>query len=170
MRKKLNKKHLNNLAKLADFLETQIEDSRFRISHFRQKSSGRICNFVKKTDCGSVGCAVGWAPWVVKTYPKDFEADLVFPNGTLDFNKYARRVFGCSASDDSIGEYMFGGIWSGHDIGRTRKATIKRIRSVVEAEGILTQKMVDDCPFRLIYAYRDFNLSDTVYYRERCVR
>jgi len=98
----------SNLRLLAGWLldnhQRLVEDNAFNMRSFR-RNVGSVCDFVSKDDCGTVGCALGWAPVSgissLDTSPKDFtKTSVTFPyhKGTtsLDFDKYCTRVFGIS--------------------------------------------------------------------------
>lgn len=132
-----NKLELKRLEKLANFLENEIKDEQFDISEYRDDP------FYSKHNCGTVGCALGWCPFVVKTkdsdYTKDFFTDI---KQSLDFDKYSRRIFGSTmiGSDlkSSLLIYMFSADWSEeayhlpNNRQQTRKGTIRRIREVIK--------------------------------------
>jgi hypothetical protein len=150
----MNKRHLNNLARLADFLENEITNKQFNIETFRQADGLGFCEFKSKSDCGTIGCALGWSPFAIPYVKEDFSLTRNWSLNsnepewvkTLDFWKYGLRVFGLDShqSDDeeqgALWSYMFSEDWA-KTKGASRKATIKRIRKVIENNGELTSKM-----------------------------
>ena len=120
------------MIKLADFLENHVLDEQFDLKHYRA-DNGIRCDFESVTKCGTVGCAVGWAPHVIPYISREYNG-----RDGVEFYNYANRVFGCVVADDNIGDYMFSSLWAEHPTGKTRTATIARIRAVVDVEGELT--------------------------------
>lgn len=137
--KALNARHLYNLAMLADFLQKEVTDKQFNIKNFRMKNSKILTPFKSLNDCGSIGCALGWAPFVIKPAESTYEVFYDYFDHTvttkLSFESYSEEAFGCTVNDNSLGDFMFGGVWGVDKVQRTRLATVKRIREVVEAEG-----------------------------------
>ena len=66
--------HMINLLILADFLETEVKDDMFDLSSYRVKDGRSVYapKSLKKEDCGSIGCAVGWAGHVFGLEDTDF--------------------------------------------------------------------------------------------------
>ena len=111
-----------NLDKLADFLENEITDEQFDMKYYRS-NNGRNVNFISKNHCGTVGCALGWSPFIIPEQNEDFSCLR------LDFGKYLERVF--NIDENSIYyEYMFGFKWTYTGFESTRLAAIGRIRDV----------------------------------------
>lgn len=122
----MNKRHLKNLTKLADFLETEVTDKQFDIGTYLSTVESSYVGVDKIVpECGTVGCAVGWASSL-------FYKEALRSWTWTDFQK---EVFGCDDWDSGVGEYMFH--YSQPRGQRTRKATIKRIRKVVANRGEL---------------------------------
>ena len=81
-----------NLRQLADFIEQDVPDKKLNMRHFRSNKSGFRKDFVSVADCGTCGCALGWAPFV---WPA-LESEMRFADDDereLQFERYARRVF-----------------------------------------------------------------------------
>lgn len=121
----MEKRHLANLEKLADFLENEITDKQFDIKDYRQGYD------ILTHDCGTIGCAIGWIP-------EALGESIV---GFTHYRSLAKYTIGCSDADFNIGTYMFNSGWSIQSRGFTRKATVKRIREVVQSKGEFTPKM-----------------------------
>lgn len=139
--KPTNKKHIANLLKLADFLESdKIPPPRFHMGDFafevaeEQASAKRIEELMyqgeyirieideakpkKYATCNTVACAIGHGPMAgIKVY-KDY-----------DWFSYAGRVFGVY-SDDAAFDWLFSSDWSKTD--NTPQGAAKRIRIYVE--------------------------------------
>ncbi len=75
----------NNLIKLANYIEMNVPQEKLDMSSFRAKF------FINKHDCGTSGCALGWAPFVEGLEP--VESDFDGPYVGLDFWQYSERVF-----------------------------------------------------------------------------
>ena len=58
--------NFENLNKLADFLET-LPSEKFDLFSFRADSDGKPQPFESIQNCGTVGCALGWAPFCGRT-------------------------------------------------------------------------------------------------------
>lgn len=136
--------HLDNLAKLRDFLMTN--KVQFDISDFRSYSdeAGNVEGTQLTLDeiekgtksCGTAGCAIGWAPFVVTPDPEhiqleyssrfnrtvqtvnmwDYTKDKFIPGETPGF----RRVF----------DWPFGYEWRWHD--NTREGAAYRIDVLIK--------------------------------------
>lgn len=135
----MNKKHLQNLTRLANFLETEITDKQFDIRDFKVNMNEKTwygdfktCS-LEEHECGTVGCAIGWSPIALNVKKSTIKK--------LDWHDFSEKYFNCNSMDDNVGQYMFSGDWYYMSRGRSRKATIKRIREVVENKGQLTKKM-----------------------------
>ena len=117
-----------NLSKLADYLETEVKQKQFDMDLYRSDEVGRMCDFRSYHDCGTVGCALGWAPFVEGLEPIDQEFDDDHYMGvSLIFASYQRRVFDLSTI---AWEWCFSDEWRSYD--NTPKGAAKRIRYFVE--------------------------------------
>lgn len=121
----MKKKHLRNLKKLADFLETEVTDKQFNIETYLSNSGNYINVDIVVSECGTVGCAVGWA------------SSLFYKEALRSWNwtGFQEEVFGCNDYDNGVGMYMFH-CFQPRGQG-SRKATIKRIRKVVANKGVI---------------------------------
>jgi hypothetical protein len=133
----------DNLLKLAAFLKV-LPQEEFHMHHFRQTIAS-VCNGTNKyTDffsidnCGSVGCAMGWAPFVqgLETEVADFSdcasvtlSDISSVEKTLDFNSYCKRIFGFE-SDHVVWDWCFASDWE--DVDNTPVGAALRIEFAVE--------------------------------------
>lgn len=129
----MKQEHLDNLTKLADFLEKELTDKQFNIRNYLT-DEGSECKIVipKEYECGTIGCAIGWAPFALGNEGWDGKS----------FCRYAESNFGCSDSDEDIGTYMFSSDWYGTP-QETRLATVDRIREVVKQDGLIYYKQID---------------------------
>lgn len=123
----MNKKHRDNLLKLAAYLEALPEDyGQFDMGYFNAEVDDYNDTIDlplsdRKYDCGTVACAVGHGPAAgIRAY------------GDFNWGQYARRVFGTEVGDDNF-NYMFGACWERFD--NTAKGAAARIRTYVEAGG-----------------------------------
>lgn len=106
---KINKK---NLVKLRDGL-LGVPDEFFCIKRYRSEYSYNK-DFVSLDDCGTVGCALGWAPFMKGLEFLDSEFYSSFNNyEKLDFDEYSERLFGMRMSIDNPSEWdwVFGSEW-----------------------------------------------------------
>lgn len=113
-----------NLTKLANFLESEISDKQFNIDHFRSNEEGRGTEFINKNNCGTIGCAVGWSPFVIDVVESDYD---IFDK-TLSFGKYCNRTLINTLTDRWV--YMFSDEWAKTEFD-SRLDCVKRIRNVV---------------------------------------
>lgn len=123
---------LANLTKLADFIENEVKDEQFDMSWYRQtfdKKRDRVvlCQFISKNDCGTVGCALGWGPWVVPPIFEDFRS------GELAWDRYCDNHFFDDHSDDY--DYLFSSSWTDREPGASRMDAVGRIRHYVKHDG-----------------------------------
>lgn len=124
--KKITKKQINNLLKLADFLEFDIQNKQFNIEFMRSHEGDEV-SFKSKTECGTAGCALGWSPFIIDFLPS--EKSLY----SCEWRLYTERVFGVISGLDDW-EYLFSEAWHLHGKERTRLATAKRIRDYALAQ------------------------------------
>jgi len=113
----MNKK---NLIKLAKYILSEISGEDFDMRNFRSSSTKFPLEFYSKEDCGTVGCALGWSPFVpgLEAIEDDF-----YSWGALCFKLYSKRVFG----GDDVGSlyFIFSGDW--HEIDNSREGFVKRV-------------------------------------------
>lgn len=123
--------HKQNLIKLADWLEAhgdglnEIELDDGRIVTFDME----IYSNTYEDVCGTAGCAIGWATCAIERRQRlpgraDYESWGVFAN----------RLFGTYNFGNDAGVFMFGGDWHLWPEQNTVKATVARIRYVLEHE------------------------------------
>lgn len=99
----------DNLILLRNFLETNKQArNHFDMRYYRRNSNG-MTDFISIKYCGTVGCALGWAPFVkgLEVVKSDF-SEWEF---TVDFEKYADRVF--DLYDNETWNYLFNAEWKG---------------------------------------------------------
>ena len=136
MEKELAENHLKNLEKLANYLEEKIMDSQFNMLNLRSNSGRESTRFISKKKCGTIGCALGWGPFVIPTLKSDFFTD----DHELNFARYSKRVFGLETTDTRW-YYLFSSSWDFVPKHNTKKAAIKRIRDLVKSKGVLTSSI-----------------------------
>lgn len=94
-----------NLIILRDFLRDHVTDAQFDMGQYRQDMPGGVsAEYYNAQHCGTVGCALGWAPFVdgLKPIPEDFStvpashrtAGGKLPLDSLNWRTYGCRVFG----------------------------------------------------------------------------
>lgn len=119
--------HHENFEKLRDFLLTN--DVPFDMFSYRSQLDWDTPmdwptkdDFEKgKLDCGTAGCAIGWAPFVVKPDNACYE----FGNDReLSYEAYCLKHFGVAWSDREF-EWLFGSRWQAID--NTRQGAAYRI-------------------------------------------
>ena len=91
-----------NLNLLADHIDQHVEEHELDMSDFRQtrNESGQLrsADFLDAHHCGSVGCAVGHAPFVDAPQFKPLYSEFHACTGWRDLNwgLYTSRLFGCN--------------------------------------------------------------------------
>ena len=130
---KTTPEQLENLTILADYLENNVKDSQFNISIFRGEpvegcenpidsydfiEDFTPCDVVDGSECGSVGCAVGWGVHALMEKGKPLP-------WTVSWATFAANVFG-----REVYEWAFSDVWS--EVDGSREGAIKRIRYFVD--------------------------------------
>lgn len=139
----LEKKYLKNLSKLATFLEREVPAKQFNMAYFlRNKKEAKNPDYPNDinpnqviNECGTTGCALGWASSLFFKESRQFDS----------WNMFGEAMFGISFGDRhhefyDVAAYMFDGEWSEVKYQRTKTATVRRIRDVVKQKGKLTAK------------------------------
>ena len=85
---------VENLRKLADYIEQHVPQDKLDMSWYRRDSIGIEVGFQDHHNCGTSGCALGWAPFVEGLGPVE-EDFFKFSNETVElkFHNYSDRVF-----------------------------------------------------------------------------
>lgn len=156
----MTKRQLDRLQKLHDFVKTNIKPKQFDMRHYRAERDGKgeevegVCHYeihlddIESNDkhkCGTVGCLMGWAPWV---FTKELKrAKLLGKNRETNFNNIARMLFGIDSGQD-VWKYLFDSEWASNpDNWDTlkpniqKKEALRRIKHVIENKGRLTTHM-----------------------------
>lgn len=107
--------HLDNLAKLRDFLITHPVP--FKMSVYRDGSISPEIIQKGVNECGTPACALGWLPFAIELDEEDWE------DGSLDYAKLAIRHLGVDS--DNRWNWMFGHSW--YAIDDTRLGAAYRI-------------------------------------------
>lgn len=130
MNKKLPEQTVINLNKIADFLESNVKDEQFNIKEWREG------DYRSKHDCGTTGCAIGWAPFIEGLEPLEceFTPDWGGHSYSLDFRLYWRRIL--EGVDSDTFDNVFGADNAFNPLSETREHTIKRIRALANGEEI----------------------------------
>lgn len=132
----------DNLQKLTDWLKENEDKIKFDMRDFRQKEIegfkiGVTTDFLSIGECGTVGCALGWAPFVPGLEVAEQDFDYSPLNTRLDFSKYAVRVL--DVDDNHPGglwNFLFGPRWTLYN--NTLKGFISR------AEYAIQHKLVEE--------------------------
>lgn len=109
-----------NLRLLANWLLDNAEhlekEGAFSMDMYRQdrvNTRRHDVRFKSTTDCGSVGCALGWAPLTAHKALAHIDEDFIGETG-LDFELYCDRVFGLGYTDYAW-NFMFSEGWVYYD-------------------------------------------------------
>lgn len=103
-----------NLQKLHDYIRDNVAEEFIRMEYFRSDEYGFSKCYTSKEDCGTCGCALGWAPNAIPEIlsdPKVFENSI---NGAprIEFFKMSDRYFPDLNDDPSnYWDYLFSPDW-----------------------------------------------------------
>lgn len=127
-----------NLKKLADWIEINLTEDQFDMKAYRQDDQGTRVGFHSINNCGTVGCLLGWAPFVpglevigdelIETHPKLFSG-----NHVLCFESYSQRVFNLNSLQCEW-DYLFEGRWARYQ--PTLKEAVQRVRTIIEDDSV----------------------------------
>jgi len=110
--------NVTNLKKLRNYLEKHVTQDKFDMESFRRKNldENTVCDFTTKNKCGTIGCALGWAPFVkgLEPEPVEFYPGGFFGIPTLDFYQYSQRLFNTADGSDTW-SFLFCGEWKDYD-------------------------------------------------------
>ena len=93
---------------------------------YRADNFGEECDFNRSGDCGTIGCALGWLPFISSSE----DLQVCSRTDEVDFGELSKRVLGLEEFSQ-FGKYMFSSNWANNEHEKTRTATIKRIRNVI---------------------------------------
>lgn len=122
----LTEQQKHNLLDLALFLGTKITDEQFNMETYRQNGFGRHVLFNSKTDCGTVGCALGWGPFVVTPQESHFITSIFTQKLQLSFVEYQKEF---------INGYRHWDYCFHSDLPSDRIYIARRLVSLVMADG-----------------------------------
>jgi hypothetical protein len=131
-----------NLAKLRDFLLTNEVPFQMRV--FRQYSDPLTKDIIDAgaQSCGTAGCAVGWAPFVIPAEQRDFDGGNY---GGIQFWSYVSNHLLALTPDGSFDhsfECVFGGDWEEYD--NTRHGAAFRIDEFLNGRMTHTRELLGD--------------------------
>lgn len=127
-----------NIMLLAKHIYNNVTQEQFNMQHFRVNSSGNTCDFISITDCGTVGCALGHAPFITGL---ETSLEEYYSNGTLAFLKYCERVFDIEIYSTEW-DWLFDDKWT--YIDNTPKGFAKRVFFSLESgipEGFIISEI-----------------------------
>jgi len=116
-----------NLVKLAKYIFTNVADDQFNMSRYRLDNYGFSTYFKSKEDCGTVGCALGWSPFVEGL--EAIDSDYARLSRRLVFHKYSNRIFGVD-EEDCQWSFLFNSGWS--KIDNSREGFVSRVVCFLE--------------------------------------
>lgn len=99
---------IDNLNKLADYLEEHVQETQFDMSGYR----------MHKPKCGTVACAIGWSPDAIPEIRVKYGPKYDW----LEIAEY----FVNRSDDDYSWTWCFSGAWTGFD--NTVKGAVRRLR------------------------------------------
>lgn len=125
--------NIPNLILLRDWLVENKDNVKLHMMYYRMESldSGCSTSFISKTDCGTVGCLLGWAPTVDGLEPvkEDYMTSYEELGRILNFPRYSKRVFGINLQT-SLGDFLFSSAWTG--INNTAEGAVKRLTYIID--------------------------------------
>lgn len=96
------KEQLDNLQKVHDFVRDHVKNEQFDMENFRTTNEGYVTPFKGHRDCGTIGCFLGWCPFVLPITKEEITGDFI------SFFRLSRIKFGIelgmSEWDDLFGE------------------------------------------------------------------
>jgi hypothetical protein len=107
----------------------------FDMRYFRSDEAGEWHPFRSKSDCGAIGCALGWCPSMGIPELEPIQSD--YRDQELDFHCYSNRVFGLYEDSDEW-DFLFGGDWtdkSFRKLKNTLEDFLARLDYFIENEG-----------------------------------
>jgi len=135
----MNTEQRNNLAVLRDFLLTK--NVRFDMCCYRTKigynPDGKIELSMPELEgdpqnCGTAGCALGWAPFVIPLLPSEYSLNNFDQLYSVEYVDYSERVFGVHGGTTAW-DWMFSGFWQHLD--NTRQGAAFRIQQILDGMG-----------------------------------
>jgi hypothetical protein len=113
----------------------------FNMKYFRFDELGEWCEFRSKTDCGTVGCALGWCPLLgiteLEPIKEDYKKDCLADCLVMDFWDYSKRVMGLDIDTDEW-DFLFSGTWADNSFKKPENTLddfIARLDYFIENEG-----------------------------------
>ena len=104
-----------------------VDPEMFDMESFRKKTKYEVVPFYDKDNCGTIGCAIGWCPFIDGL--EHIESDRYYYDETkLNFDTYTRRVFGIKELS-RVWEYLFSSSWK--DTDNSIEGLIKRMTKVI---------------------------------------
>jgi len=146
----------DNLVKLAKYILEEVTDEQFDMIAFRSNHIGTgvvNCDFKSKNDCGTIGCALGWAPFTkgLEVVEDDFIESYITDYEHLSFHNYSKRIFGSYHGD--IWDFIFSGDW--YVVDNSREGFVKRVIYFLDHpyRKIDENKIYDYCLFRRLFCF-----------------
>lgn len=139
----LSKDHGQNLIKLAEYILNNVSDKQFNMEHFRSDTYGEYADFISFGNCGTVGCALGWAPFALteaepstrvnlrKEFLGMFSDVWVSGNRSADYDKMALELFGIPYNSLAWG-YLFSAEWAHRVHDGSREGFAERVAIYLE--------------------------------------
>jgi len=152
-----------NMIRLASYLEEFVTQDMFDMSRFRRvQDSPHTIDFISKTDCGTIGCALGWCPFIEGLEPLSEEINDKHPeaakeNPILDWRAYCLRVIGTGTGSLNW-NFLFSGSWDSFDNTPNGAAGRLRYLAANGDVGLLSGFDLDTYfpTFDDVDAYQDF--------------
>lgn len=146
----LSKDHTQNLIKLADYILNNVTDKHFNMENYRssvrkitnsrgeQVPTLELVSFYSFGNCGTTGCALGWAPFALTEAEPDVRAVLrkeffdtfiggkYGGSGCVNFKILSLELFGIPWGSLAW-EYLFEAEWADYGNEGTREAFVERV-------------------------------------------
>lgn len=161
----MKQEHRDNLIKLAEYILNDVSDKHFNMENYRSSvrtftnhrgNQATILDaetFYSFGNCGTVGCALGWAPFALTeaepskraALRKEFFDTFIFiggkygGSGYVNFNNLSLEMFGIPVNSLAW-EYLFSADWARCEIGGTREAFVERAAVYLSAPEMFRWK------------------------------
>lgn len=122
-----------NLIKLRDYLVIHKEEisKHFNMISYRRNEDGIPVDYIDGSNCGTIGCVLGWAPFVEGLEPDEDEfRHYDNKESALDFKKYSYNKFGHDIKN-GIWSFLFSPQWRWEN--NTVEGAIDRLNFVITA-------------------------------------
>lgn len=132
------KEHLDNLQKVHDFVRDHVRDEQFDMENFRATDGGDSVHFKGHRDCGTVGCFLGWSPFVLPITKEELHDD-----NFISFFRLSRIKFGIDIGiHESTWDDLFGtDVWTSNRKSNSRLDVLENIQNYINKQRELLENV-----------------------------